>query len=57
MRKMGPLLYHISLEILGGMWPLSYIWLSFENPDLGLSGGWSRQERSWGKVLASLYME
>lgn len=57
MRKMGPLLYHISLENLGGMWPLSYVWLSVENPDLGLSGGWPRQERTWGRVLASLYME
>lgn len=56
-RKMDPLLYHICLENLGGMWPLSCIWLSFRNPDLGLGGGWPRQERSWGRVLASLYME
>lgn len=39
-----PLLY--CLRNLGGMRPLSCIWLSFGNPDFGLGEGWPRKKRS-----------
>lgn len=56
MRKIGPLLYHYCVRNLGSMWPPSCIWLNPGNPDLGLGGGWPRQEKIWGRVLASLYI-
>lgn len=56
MRKMDPFIISV-LKTWEACGPLSYIWLSFRNPDLGLGGGWPRLERSWGRVLASLYME